>query len=80
MPEGLRDVLRASFATEVADRLPRILAFADLDAVRRDVHTLASSAVVVGEPEIAVAARAAEQDLSPASVAALVDALRAWIP
>ena len=80
MPEGLRDVLRASFATEVADRLPRILAMEDLDAVRRDVHTIASSAVVVGEPEIAVAARVAEQDLTSESVGLLVEALRAWIP
>ncbi len=80
MPEGLRDILRASFATEVADRLPRIMAMEDLDAVRRDVHTLASSAVVVGEPELAAAARAAEQDLNVESVGRLADALRAWTP
>ena len=40
--------------------------------------TLASSAVVVGEPELAAAARDAEQDLSAESVGRLADALRAW--
>lgn len=65
LPAGLAESLRAAFAHEVAERLPRLLAAGSTpgpDALR-DAHTLASSAAVVGEPEAALAARAAERHL-----------------
>lgn len=76
--ENASDQLRAAFADELRARLPRLEARTDLEAVRRDVHTLGSSAWVVGEPEIATAARAAEEDLTDTHLETLVTLLRAW--
>jgi HPt (histidine-containing phosphotransfer) domain-containing protein len=58
--------LREAFRDEVSERLPRLreagrtLDRALLVEALRDVHTLGSSAYVVGENEAAVTARAAE--------------------
>jgi HPt (histidine-containing phosphotransfer) domain-containing protein len=66
LPESALAGLREAFAGEVAERLPRLReAAATLDPVLlgdalRDVHTLGSSAYVVGEDEAARTARAAE--------------------
>ncbi len=76
--ESTRDLLRAAFAEEVRTRLPRIEARVDLELVRRDAHTLASSAWVVEEPDIARAARLAEDDLTDDNLDALVMLLRGW--
>ena len=78
--ESTRALLRAAFADELRARMPRIEARTDLEAVRRDVHTLASSAWVVDEPEIARVARAAEDDLTDDHLDALLVLLRAWAP
>lgn len=76
--ESARALLRASFAQELSVRLPRLERRTDLQDVRRDVHTLASSAWVVGEPEISQLARQAEHDLTDENLDALVTVLRAW--
>ncbi len=86
---ALKESLRQAFATEIAERLPRIealadtaadtAAYTDLEAVRRDVHTLASSACVVEELEIARLARAVEDDLLGGPHAELVVTLRAFL-
>ena len=66
LPESALAGLRQAFAAEVSERLPRLRTAAathDADALRaalRDVHTLGSSAYVVGEREAAETARAAE--------------------
>ena len=73
----LRTVLRGAFAQEVAERLPRLAAGTDLDAVRRDAHTLVSSASVIEEPEIAQAAREVELGGPTAPLVAL---LQGWAP
>ncbi|MGZ6791460.1 MAG: Hpt domain-containing protein [Mycobacteriales bacterium] len=78
--EATRLLLRQAFAGELAERLPRIEALTDRPAVRRDAHTLASSASVVGEPEIARLARAVEVDVDGGPRAELVALLRAWAP
>lgn len=88
LPDGLLDSLREAFAGEVADRLPRLLAAVDdpraePDVVRRDVHTLASSAWVVGDEELSRAARVVEQQLEDGEAPAfeaLVMALQRWAP
>jgi HPt (histidine-containing phosphotransfer) domain-containing protein len=60
---GLRD----AFAAEVAERLPRLRAAlaagdgGDLVTALRDAHSLGSSAVIVGEPEVSRCAREAER-------------------
>ena len=81
LPAAAHVALREAFAAEVAERLPRIVALRDGQApdetVRRDVHTLASSAWVVGEPLISRLARDVEDDLLGGPVAALVAALQA---
>lgn len=90
-PEALAG-LRAAYAGEVADRLPRLLLLLDAppgpDALR-DAHTLGSSSVVVGELEAARCARELEAELAreapdPARTAELVRALaghlRPWLP
>lgn len=76
-PVDLRTVLRAAFAQEVAERLPRLVENTDTDLVRRDAHTLVSSATVIDEPEIAQAARDVERGASPETLVAL---LQAWAP
>jgi HPt (histidine-containing phosphotransfer) domain-containing protein len=75
-----RQVLREAFATELAERLPRLVAMQDLDAARRDAHTLVSSAWVVGEPEISRLARAVEEHLEDGPLDQLVARLQAWTP
>ena len=66
LPESARAGLREAFADEVTERLPRLREAAktldpkQLPDALRDVHTLGSSAYVVGENEAAVTARAAE--------------------
>jgi HPt (histidine-containing phosphotransfer) domain-containing protein len=70
LPESALAGLRAAFAEEVAERLPRLRAAAAgpdaelLRAALRDVHTLGSSAYVVGADEAARTARAAEAVLT----------------
>ncbi len=89
MPSGLpadaalAHDLRVAFRGELRARLPRLEDFlaegpdgVDLEAVRRDVHTLGSSAWVVGEPDICRLAREAERDLSVATVTPLLGLLR----
>lgn len=82
---ALQPGLRHAFAGEVIARLPRLLALsagpvADLETVRRDAHTLGSSACLIGEPDLARLAREVEEHLSEGPVAELVTALRAWTP
>lgn len=66
LPESALAGLREAFADEVTERLPRLreaartLDRALLPEALRDVHTLGSSAYVVGENEAARTARAAE--------------------
>lgn len=66
LPESALAGLRDAFRDEVSERLPRLRAAAatlDPELLRdalRDVHTLGSSAYVVGEDEAARTARAAE--------------------
>jgi HPt (histidine-containing phosphotransfer) domain-containing protein len=66
LPESALAGLRDAFADEVRERLPRLRTAAvsrDPDALRdalRDVHTLGSSAYVVGADGAALTARAAE--------------------
>jgi HPt (histidine-containing phosphotransfer) domain-containing protein len=66
LPESALAAIREAFADEVNERLPRLRAAAaglDPDLLRdalRDVHTLGSSAYVVGEDDAARTARAAE--------------------
>jgi HPt (histidine-containing phosphotransfer) domain-containing protein len=83
LPEEAVASLRASFLGEVRSRLPRLQALldgaGDPEEVRRDAHTLASSAVIVGEPAISRASRAAEDDLTADTVRALVDLLTALL-
>jgi chemotaxis protein histidine kinase CheA len=59
--------LREAFCEEVVDRMPRLLAVRKavpgrdvLNQARRDAHSLAGSAAVVGEAEAARCARAVE--------------------
>jgi HPt (histidine-containing phosphotransfer) domain-containing protein len=73
LPDTLSASLQRAFAGEVAERLPRLLAFAEqltdsTDAAGRvvsDAHALASSAAVVGVDDAARAARTCEQLLTP---------------
>ena len=66
LPEAALASLREAFADEVTERLPRLRAAAathDRELLRealRDVHTLGSSAYIVGENDAARTARAAE--------------------
>jgi HPt (histidine-containing phosphotransfer) domain-containing protein len=66
LPESALAGLREAFRDEVSERLPRLREAARtldkslLGDALRDVHTLGSSAYVVGENEAAVTARAAE--------------------
>lgn len=87
MGEDVQLGLRQAFAAEVAARLPRLEGFVATGrsgtaeeslAALRDVHTLASSAVIVGEAEIAALARAVEDDPVTGPLDQLVGALRAW--
>jgi HPt (histidine-containing phosphotransfer) domain-containing protein len=80
VPPGVLADLRLAFAEEVAERLPRLAARADLEEARRDAHTLASGAWIVGEPEIARLARAVESQLPDGPVEQLLALLRVWTP
>jgi HPt (histidine-containing phosphotransfer) domain-containing protein len=66
LPEAALASLREAFADEVTERLPRLREAALtpspalLAEALRDVHTLGSSAYVVGENDAARTARAAE--------------------
>ena len=78
-------VLRKAFAGEVASRLPHLrVPVAALEVARLDAHTLASSAVVVGEPELGALARQVEEQLVEGAVTsdleALVTALEEFAP
>jgi HPt (histidine-containing phosphotransfer) domain-containing protein len=78
-------VLREAFAGEVAARLPHLrMPEADLEVARLDAHTLASSAVVVGEPALGELARQVEEQLVEGAVTpdleALVRALEGFSP
>lgn len=75
LPKGVQDSLRAAFRAEVAARLPHLRDPEDLDRVRHDAHTLASSAWVVGERELSALARTAEENPGAEQLAALVAAL-----
>jgi HPt (histidine-containing phosphotransfer) domain-containing protein len=80
VPPAVLKELRIAFANEVRSRLPRLRALSDLEAARRDAHTLASSAWVVGEPEIARLARAVEAELPAGPVEELLARLSEYVP
>jgi HPt (histidine-containing phosphotransfer) domain-containing protein len=93
LPESALASLREAFSDEVNERIPRLrdaakaLEPAGLEEALRDVHTLGSSAYVVGENDAARTARAAEAvliDDGPleafAALVAQLDALlSAWL-
>jgi len=93
LPAAALAGLRDAFGEEVRERLPRLREAArtlDPDLLRdalRDVHTLGSSAYVVGEDDAAVTARAAERVLADegplpefAALVADLDArLQSWL-
>jgi HPt (histidine-containing phosphotransfer) domain-containing protein len=85
-PPSAGDLLRQAFASELVARVPRLARLdgssspGDLDVARRDAHTLASSAWVVGEAEISRLARAVEEQLPDGPVTELVARLSAWTP
>ena len=80
LPPAVLQALADSFAAEVAERLPRLEALAagrgDAELARRDAHTLASSAYVVDRPDVAVLARAVEDDLETGPLPELLALLR----
>ena len=76
VPPAVLAELRAAFVTEVRTRLPHLESGSDAEEARRDAHTLASSAWVVGEPEIARLARAVEVSYPDGPVSELCAALR----
>lgn len=75
LPVDVVRSLREAFAGEVATRLPHLRDAADLERARLDVHTLASSAAVLGERELGVLARLVEEQLSEGAVTSDLDAL-----
>lgn len=85
LPEEVQRGLREAFAREVAARLPHLRRPDDLELVRHDAHSLASSAWVVGEREISLLARSVEVQLEqgleqgtvPSDLPSLVAALEA---
>jgi HPt (histidine-containing phosphotransfer) domain-containing protein len=93
LPDSALAGLREAFKDEVSERLPRLreaartLDPALLGDALRDVHTLGSSAYVVGESEAALTARAAEAvliddgplDAFAALVADLDKRLSGWV-
>ena len=90
LPEEALAGLRAAYADEVRDRLPRLLRLVDGPPgpeALRDAHALGSSSVVVGELEASRCARALEAELGtgapdPERLAELAGALahhlQAW--
>lgn len=79
LPPAVLADLRLAFAREVRNRLPHLIAGTDLDTARRDAHTLASSAWIVGELEIARLAREVESAFPEGPVDELVDALTRYV-
>jgi HPt (histidine-containing phosphotransfer) domain-containing protein len=93
LPESALASLREAFTEEVSERLPRLREAARtldgtlLEGALRDVHTLGSSAYVVGENDAARTARAAEAillddgplDAFAALVADLEKRLSGWV-
>ena len=75
VPAAVLAELRAAFVREVAARLPHLETGSDPEEARRDAHTIASSAWVVGEPEIARLARAVEAGYPDGPLEELVAAL-----
>ena len=71
--------LRVAFAAEVDRRLPHLRDVQDLEEARRDAHTIASGAWVIGEPMIARLARTVESELPDGPVAELVTALEGYV-
>ena len=84
---GAQAGLRGVFATELVSRLPRLIAWhegaclaaEDVEAAVRDAHTLATSAFLVGEPELSRLARGAENGDAD-MLAELVEKLQVWTP
>lgn len=89
LPDSALADLRDAFAGEVAERLPRLrqaAASGDPEGLRgaqRDVHTLGSSAYIVGAVDAARTAREAEEALlagaAPERFRALVEELAALL-
>ncbi|MCW2608019.1 MAG: hypothetical protein JWO60_2712 [Frankiales bacterium] len=87
LPPGALADLRAAYAEELADRLPRLVRAAEAGAtgpdVVRDAHSLGSSSFVVDEPEAGRLAREVEARLLAGEpvddvVAQLADLLSGW--
>jgi HPt (histidine-containing phosphotransfer) domain-containing protein len=78
VPPAVLADLRQAFAQEVRERLPDLTA-ADTDTARRGAHSIASSAWIVGEPEIARLAREVEGALPEGPVDELVLALLRYV-
>lgn len=79
VPPAVLANLREAFGHEVEARLPVLEERTDLEAARRDAHTLASGAWVVGEPEIARLARSVENELPGGPVDELLVLLRRYV-
>jgi HPt (histidine-containing phosphotransfer) domain-containing protein len=79
VPPAVLADLRRAFAREIASRLPHLADLSDLETARRDAHTIASSAWVVGEPDIARLARQVESALPDGPVAELLVLLRGYV-
>jgi HPt (histidine-containing phosphotransfer) domain-containing protein len=86
VPPSAINLLRQAFASELVARVPRLARLdgtaspAELETVRRDAHTVASSAWIVGEPEISRLAREVEEQLLDGPITELVARLSAWTP
>jgi HPt (histidine-containing phosphotransfer) domain-containing protein len=76
VPPAVLVELHRAFVQEVCTRLPHFASPDDVETARRDAHTLASSAWVVGEPDIARLAREVENTFPGGPVDELVAALR----
>lgn len=77
---AVQTALRETFDREVSARLPRLQALlagdlSILEDARRDAHSLASSAVIVDEPDIGRLAQEVELDPIGGPLAELVSAL-----
>ena len=79
VPPAVLANLREAFGREVEARIPALEGRADLEEARRDAHTLASAAWVVGEPEIARLARTVENELPGGPVDELLALLRGYV-
>ena len=75
VPPAVLAELHEAFLREVRARLPHLEGGSDAETARRDAHTLASSAWVVGEPEIARLAREVESGYPDGPLADLLAAL-----